>query len=59
MCLAPSYHHLITESITDRNLEEWTDVSERFRDILKIFFSLAITDVFRSVIMIIAVLIQS
>lgn len=34
---------------------EWTDVSRRYRDVLKIFFSVAIVDVFRSVVMIIAV----
>ena len=34
---------------------EWYDVSRRFRDILKIFFALAITDFWRCNIMIAAV----
>jgi hypothetical protein len=50
-CIAPN-------SYKQRGLEsqgEWVDVSRRFDDVLKIFFAVAITDVFRSFIMIIAV----
>jgi hypothetical protein len=51
VCKAPNSHH-------DRTISaqaNWIDVGRRFRDVLKIFFACAITDVFRSVIMIIAV----
>lgn len=51
ICLAPN-------SNLDRTVDasaNWIDVSRRFRDVLKIFFAVAITDVFRSVLMIIAV----
>lgn len=40
-------------------LSEWIDVNRRYRDVLKIFFSVAIVDVFRSLVMIIAVARQS
>jgi hypothetical protein len=38
---------------------DWIDVNKRYRDVLKIFFSVAIVDVFRSLVMIIAVCRQS
>lgn len=40
-------------------MSEWIDVNRRYRDVLKIFFSVAIVDVFRSLVMIIAVARQS
>lgn len=50
-CFAPnSNKHRTIEFQT-----EWVDVSKRFDDVLKIFFAVAITDVFRSIVMIIAV----
>lgn len=49
-CLAPNHEE------DARVFEEYVDVSRRFRDVLKIFFTVAIIDVFRSVCMIIAVL---
>lgn len=42
-----------------KNTGEWFDVATRFKQILKIIFALAITDVGRSVIMILAVALQS
>lgn len=51
-CLAPN-------SYADRtiaNKANWVDVSKRFDDVLKIFFACAITEVFRQIIMILAVL---
>ena len=44
---------------TVSNQASWVDVSKRFRDVLKIFFAVAIADVFRSTIMIIAVIKRS
>lgn len=55
VCKAPN--SLSKRSITFKN--EWIDVSRRYRDVLKIFFSVAIIDVFRSAVMIIAVVKQS
>ena len=52
-CLAPNYDSDV------RVFENYVDVSRRFRDVLKIFFSVAITDVFRCVFMIIAVIRKS
>jgi len=52
MCMAPNDNK-------DRTLEaseHWIDVSRRFRDVLKIFFAVAITDVFRSCLMLFAVI---
>jgi hypothetical protein len=39
--------------------KEWVDVSRRYRDVLKIFFSCALVDVFRSFVMIMATLRKS
>lgn len=50
-CSAPNSY--IARSLTDQ--DEWVDVARRFNDVLKIFFTVAIVDVFRSFIMIIAV----
>ena len=50
-CYAPNSYH--ARSVADQ--AEWVDVSRRFNDVLKIFFAVAIVDVFRSFIMIIAV----
>jgi hypothetical protein len=55
ICKAPN--SLSKRSIVFRN--EWVDVNRRFRDVLKIFFSVALVDVFRSLIMIIAACKQS
>ncbi len=52
-CSAPNYDDDI------RVFENYADVSRRYRDVLKIFFSVAITDVFRSIFMVIAVMRQS
>jgi len=54
-CLAPNSYNDRTWS----NQANWIDVSRRFRDVLKIFFACAITDVFRSFLMIVAVRRQS
>ena len=52
-CNAPRY-------LTDRTVQaNWVDGSKRFSDVLKIFFTVAIVDVVRQFIMIIAVLRKS
>ena len=54
-CKAPnSYKH---RSVAFKN--EWVDVSRRYRDVLKIFFSCALVDCFRSFIMILAAIRKS
>ena len=55
VCKAPN--SLSKRSISFQS--EWIDVNRRYRDVLKIFFSVAIVDVFRSLVMIIAVARQS
>jgi len=55
VCKAPN-------SLSHRTLaqkDKWIDVNRRYRDVLKIFFSVAIVDVFRSLVMIIAAVRQS
>lgn len=54
-CFAPNANN----DRTLQNINAWVDVSRRFRDVLKIFFAVAITDVFRSALMIVAVLKKS
>ena len=39
--------------------DKWIDVNKRYHDVLKIFFSVALVDVFRSFVMIIAAVRQS
>ena len=51
-CMAPN--SLSDRTWTKQNL--WIDQSRRFRDVLKIFFAVAITDVVRSFLMIVAVI---
>ena len=54
-CKAPnSYKHRSQDFKKD-----WIDVSRRYRDVLKIFFSCALVDVFRSFVMILATLRKS
>lgn len=55
VCKAPN--SLSKRSVTFK--DEWIDVNRRYRDVLKIFFSVAIVDVFRSIVMIIATVRQS
>lgn len=55
VCKAPN--SLSKRSISFQS--EWIDVNRRYRDVLKIFFSVAIVDVFRSLVMIIAAVKQS
>jgi hypothetical protein len=55
ICKAPN--SMNKRSITFK--DDWIDVNRRYRDVLKIFFSVAIIDVFRSLIMIIAACKQS
>ena len=54
-CMAPNSHKHTSQDFK----KEWVDVSRRYRDILKIFFSCALVDVFRSFVMILATLRKS
>lgn len=44
---------------TTAAIADWVDVSRRYRDVLKIFFAVAITDVFRSLVMLVAVALKN
>ena len=54
-CMAPNSNKHRSQEFK----KDWVDVSRRYRDVLKIFFSCALVDVFRSFVMIVATLRKS
>lgn len=54
-CKAPNSNSHRTEAQS----AHWVDVSRRYRDVLKIFFSCALVDIFRSAVMIVAAIRRS